>query len=70
MTNTNEVEGIIEETLPRGLYAVRLEDGRRIRATLTTAARRVTVKLLDGDRVLLTVSEYDSSRGRITARID
>lgn len=63
-------QGIIDEALPRGLYAVRMADGRLIRATLSTAARRVMVKILPGDRVLLEVSTFDPSRGRIKARLD
>ncbi len=62
-------EGIVEEALPRGLYAVRCDDGRKIIATLSTAARRVTVKVIPGDRVAIEVSAFDPSRGRITARL-
>lgn len=65
---TNDLEGIIDEILPRGLYAVRLDDGRIIRATLSTAAKRVMVKVLPGDRVTVEVSAFDPSRGRIKAR--
>ena len=66
---TNELEGIIDEALPRGLYAVRLDDGRLIRATLSTAAKRVMVKVLPGDRVSVEISAFDPSRGRIKARL-
>ena len=66
---TNEAEGIIDEALPRGLYLVRLDDGRRVRATLSTKAKRVTVKVIPGDRVLLELSAFDPSRGRIKARV-
>lgn len=67
---SNTLEGIIDEALPRGLYRVRLDDGRRVRATLSTSAKRVTVKVLPGDRVLLELSAFDPSRGRITAKVD
>jgi len=67
--SNHTLEGIIDEALPRGLYAVRLDDGRRVRATLSTAAKRVTVKVLPGDRVLLELSAFDPSRGRITAKV-
>ncbi len=63
------VEGTVEETLPKSLFRVRLDDGRTVRATLSTQAKRVTVKVLPGDRVELTLSPYDPTRGRITARI-
>lgn len=64
-----ELEGTIESALPRGLFAVRCDDGRNVIATLTTGARRFTVKVLPGDRVLLEVSVLDPSRGRIKARL-
>ena len=63
------VEGTVEETLPKSLFRVRLDDGRQVRATLSTQAKRVTVKVLPGDRVELTLSPYDPTRGRITARL-
>ena len=70
MAKGSELEGIIDEALPRGLFAVRMEDGRIVRATLSTEAKRVMVKVLPGDRVLLEVSAFDPSRGRIKARLE
>lgn len=70
MSNGSELEGIIDEALPRGLYAVRLDDGRLVRATLSTEARRVMVKVLPGDRVMLEISAFDPSRGKIKARLE
>lgn len=69
MPNDSELEGIIDEALPSGLYRVRLEDGRRIRATLSTRAKRVLVKVLPGDRVLVELSPFDPSRGRINGKV-
>ncbi|MFK7986175.1 MAG: translation initiation factor IF-1 [Sandaracinaceae bacterium] len=69
MSRGSELEGTVEQALPRGLYAVRLDDGRRVRATLSTTAKRVMVKVLEGDRVLMKMSEFDPSRGRISARL-
>jgi translation initiation factor IF-1 len=70
VSNGSELEGIIDEALPRGLYAVRLDDGRLVRATLSTEARRVMVKVLPGDRVMLEISAFDPSRGKIKARLE
>lgn len=61
--------GSVEETLPKGLYRVRLDDGVEVRATLSPQAKRVTVKLLPGDRVQVNVSAYDPTRGRILQKI-
>ena len=61
-------EGVIEETLPKGLFRVILDDGRVIRAAISTKARKTTVKLIPGDRVDVDLSPFDPTRGRITAR--
>lgn len=64
-----EFEGVVEETLPKGLFLVHLDDGRRIRAGLTTQAKRVTVSLIPGERVRLRLSPHDPHRGRITQKL-
>ncbi|MCZ7685797.1 MAG: hypothetical protein M5U28_46375 [Sandaracinaceae bacterium] len=48
---------------------MRCDDGRKVVATLSTQARRVTVKVLPGDRVSIEISAFDPSRGRITAKL-
>jgi translation initiation factor IF-1 len=63
-----EVDGVIESTEPRGLFRVRTDDGRSITASVSAQARRVTVKLIPGDRVTVELSPIDTSRGRITKR--
>jgi translation initiation factor IF-1 len=63
-----EVEGTVEDELPRGLYAVRTEDGRRFTASLPIRSRHEIVKLLRGDRVVIEVSETDTKRARIVRR--
>lgn len=64
-----EVEGTVEESLPKMLFRVRLDDGTEVRAGLTSQAKRVTVKLLPGDRVRVSLSRYDPSRGRILTKL-
>ena len=68
MREGGEVEGIVEEELPRGLYAVRSEDGRRFVASLPIRSKHAIVKLLRGDRVMVQVSTTDTSRARIVRR--
>lgn len=62
-------EGTVEETLPKGLFRVKLDIGAEVRATLSPQAKRVTVKLLPGDRVQVNVSAYDPTRGRILKKL-
>jgi translation initiation factor IF-1 len=69
VSSGGRLEGTVEEALPRALFVVRCVDGRRVVATLSTEARRVTVKVIPGDRVALEVSAFDPTRGRIIARL-
>lgn len=63
------VEGVVEETLPSTTFKVRLENGHEILAHISGRMRVNYIKLLPGDRVLLEMSPYDLTRGRITKRL-
>ena len=65
---TIEVEGKVTEPLPNNMYKVVLADGHEVLAHLGTGFRIQFVKILPGDRVLVELSPYDLSRGRITYR--
>jgi translation initiation factor IF-1 len=69
MTETRTTRGTIEAVLPRVLYRVRLDDGAEITASVSAKARQVTVKLLPGDGVMVEISPYDPTRGRIKERL-
>jgi len=69
MTEARTTRGTIETVLPRALYRVRLDDGAELTASLSTKARQVTVKLLPGDGVMVEISAYDPTRGRIQERL-
>jgi len=58
-------QGTIQAQLPRGLYRVRFDDGRIVTATIGRELRRVLVRVIPGDRVLVEASEVDPTRGRI-----
>ena len=64
-----EIEGVVEEEIPRGLYAVRADDGRRLTASLPIRSKHAIVALLRGDRVVVQVSSTDTSRARIVRKI-
>ena len=63
-----EVEGKVTEPLPNNMFKVELADGHEVLAHLGRDIRIQFVKLLPGDRVLVELSPYDLSRGRITYR--
>jgi translation initiation factor IF-1 len=69
MTEAKTTQGTIETVLPRALYRVRLDDGEQITASVSTKAKQVTVKLLPGDGVMVQISPYDPTRGRIEEKL-
>ena len=63
-----EVEGAVAETLPNAMFRVDLPTGHRVLAHVSGKIRMHFIKILPGDRVLVELSPYDLSRGRITYR--
>ena len=64
-----QVEGVVAGAVAGGLYRVVLEDGRTVTASLGAAARRVTVKVIPGDVVRVSLSMYQPGEARIEARV-
>lgn len=50
------------------MFRIRLEDGTKVVATPTRSATQKWTKFLPGDRVLVELSPFDPTRGRITDR--
>ena len=65
---TIEVEGTVVEPLPNAMFRVELANGHRVLAHISGKIRLHYIKILPGDRVLIELSPYDLSRGRITYR--
>jgi len=65
---TIEVEGIVVEPLPNAMFRVELPNGHRVLAHISGKIRLHYIKVLTGDKVLVELSPYDLSRGRITYR--
>ena len=63
-----EVEGLVTEVLPDRMYRVRLENGHTVLAYGAGKMSKFKIRVLQGDRVTLSLSPYDLSRGRITYR--
>ena len=63
-----ELEGVVSEVLPSAMFRVELDNGHKVLATTAGKMRRFRIRVLAGDRVTVTVSPYDLSRGRITFR--
>ena len=63
-----EVEGTIVEPLPNAMFRVELSNKHIVLAHISGKIRLHYIKILPGDRVLVELSPYDLSRGRITYR--
>ena len=63
-----QVEGKVIEALPNAMFKVELENGHVILAHISGKMRKHYIRILPSDKVLLELSPYDLSRGRITYR--
>ena len=63
-----EAEGLVTEVLPDRKYRVRLENGHQLLAYAAGKMGKFRIRVLEGDRVTVSMSPYDLSRGRITYR--
>ncbi len=63
-----EMEGTITEPLPNAMFRVQLETGIEVLAHISGRMRMNYIRILKGDRVLVELSPYDLTRGRITYR--
>jgi len=62
------VEGKIIDALPNAMFTVELENGHQVLGHLGGRMRRNYIRVLPGDRVVVELSPYDLTRGRITFR--
>ena len=63
-----EVEGEVTELLPNTKFRVKLPNGVSILAHISGKMRMYFIKILPGDKVLVEISKYDLTKGRITYR--
>lgn len=63
-----EVEGTVVEPLPNAFFRVELSNGHKVLARVSGKIRMNFIRILPGDRVLVELSPYDLSQGRITYR--
>ena len=63
-----EVEGTVLEPLPNAMFTVELENGHKVLTHISGKMRMNFIKILPGDRVLVELSPYDLTRGRISYR--
>lgn len=64
-----KLEGTIVETLPSTTFRVKLDNGHEVLAHISGRMRVNYIRLLPGDRVLLEMSPYDLTKGRVIQRM-
>jgi len=64
-----EYEGKVVELLPQANFKILLDNGHEIKAVISGKLRKNRIRILTGDRVKVSISPYDLTRGRVTYRI-
>ena len=64
-----EFEGVVLENLPNATFRVKLPNEMVILAHISGKMRLHYIKIIPGDKVLLEVSVYDPTKGRIIRRL-
>lgn len=63
-----QIYGTVEDALPGTWFKVMTDNNVSILATLSGKLRQNNIRILTGDYVIVEVSPYDMTRGRITWR--
>ena len=62
------VEGVVRDTLPNAMFKVEIEGGHQVLGHVSGKMRMNYIRILPGDKVMIELSPYDLSRGRIVRR--
>jgi translation initiation factor IF-1 len=63
-----EFEGVVSELLPNATFRVKLQNGHEIIAHTAGKMRKNRIRVLTGDKVMVEMTPYDLTKGRITYR--
>ncbi len=63
-----QVESTVGETLPNAMFRVELDNGHEVLAHISGKMRMHYIRILPGDKVLVELSPYDLTRGRVVYR--
>ena len=64
-----QVEGTVVELLPNAMFRVELQNQHLVMAHVSGKMRMNFIRILPGDKVMLELSPYDLTRGRIIYRV-
>jgi translation initiation factor IF-1 len=65
---TIQMQGEVVENLPNATFRVKLENDHVLLAHISGKMRMHYIRILPGDRVLVELSPYDLTRGRVVYR--
>ncbi len=63
-----EFPGVVLELLPNAMFRVKLENDHELLAVTSGKMRKNRIRVLAGDKVMVEMTPYDLSKGRITFR--
>ena len=63
-----QLEGIVTRVLGRGTMEIECENDVVVRGILSGRMKKNRIKVIQGDRVKVSVSPYDTSHGLVTYR--
>ena len=63
-----EMNGVVIDSLPNTTFRVQLENGHVVTAHISGKIRKNYIRILTGDKVIVELTPYDLSKGRITYR--
>ncbi|MCK5275285.1 MAG: translation initiation factor IF-1 [Alphaproteobacteria bacterium] len=63
-----EMDGVVKELLPNATFRVELDNGHEVLAHTAGKMRKFRIRVLAGDRVIVELTPYDLTKGRITFR--
>lgn len=63
-----EVTAVVRDTLPNAMFKLELENNHEVLAHVSGKMRKNFIRILPGDKVLVELSPYDVTRGRIIYR--
>ena len=64
-----EFKGKVTELLPNAMFRVKLENDHEVLAHTAGKLRKNRIRILNGDNVLVEVTPYDLTKGRIIFRL-
>lgn len=63
-----EIDGEVLIALPNAMFKVKLSNGQELICHISGKIRKNSINILPGDKVLVEISPYDVSKGRISFR--